>query len=306
MAPNRTSPVAAVNATAGVIPRYAVVEPTGGVDADGRVQVGKATRANGVAVLFNGPVPVAAGAAFDALPPTPAAVAGVSTGDGGADPGDLPLAAGATLGTKVGDWFLRAAQTGFRAVAPPTLGAVQVVLDGTGGGGAAAGVFVKLTAQGTTADAVKFAFAQWAVNATGPVVVPGGIAGTVAAGYARDIGGISYAGLVGTYQYATPNPLAPGTWLFDAKLCSTFEAVTAESISNCDITITYTTFQILPQPKATVALSTRTTTISVPSVCQTVLTDVTVTMSCVANAPVATVTKTFAKVSVLACGVVCP
>ena len=129
MATSRFTPVVAVNASAGVIPRYAVVEPTGGVDVDGNIQVGKPTRANGVAVLFNGPVSVPVGGVFSAWPPTPAAVAGVSLGDGGADPGDLPLAAGAAMGTRAGDWFLRAGQSGFRSVAPPTLGAVQVVLD---------------------------------------------------------------------------------------------------------------------------------------------------------------------------------
>ena len=118
-----------VNQSGATVPAYAAVEPTGGVDADGRLQVVKPTRSNSVAVLFNGPLTVAAGGLFGAAPPTPAAVAGVSVGDGGADPGDLPLAAGAAMGTRAGDWFLRAGQAGFRAVAPPTLGAVQVIPD---------------------------------------------------------------------------------------------------------------------------------------------------------------------------------
>ena len=157
------APTFAVNAGTETIPAFAVVEPDGSADAGGRVGVRKCTRANGSAVFFNGPLAVVAGGFFGALPPSPTAVAGL-------DPLDLPLAAGAQLGTRPGQWFLKPGQTGFRAVAPPTLGAVLVAFEPAA---AAAGFYASLTGSGS-----PYSFAEVAGPAVGSAAVAGGRTGT--------------------------------------------------------------------------------------------------------------------------------
>lgn len=287
-----------VNNSTEPVPPRGVMVPDGTVDAEGRLGVGKPAAADLTAVLFNGPTQLAPGAAGQGFHPHPRAVAS-------ADLADLPLAAGAVrLGTRAGDWRLRPGGTGFVAVTPVYAGDLTVIPESAAA--VPAGFFVKLAAKGTTTgQTTRYSWAEWAVDSSGSVVVPGGRSGALTVGFAEDIGGVADPLLVGTFQYLTPNPLRPGAYLFDAKLCSTFEAVTNETISGCTVSITYTTFQLLPQPKTTVALSTRTTTITIPSACVEVVTNVTGSIACVSGAPVLTLTQTKDKVRVLDCGT-CP
>ena len=288
MATERFSPVGAVNASGAEVPRYAAVEPTGGVDADGRLQVAKATRSNSVAVLFNGPTPVPDGGRFDAWPPTPAAVAGVSVGDGGADPGDLPLAAGAAMGTRAGDWFLRAGQAGFRAVAPPTLGAVQVVTDPVGDAG---GFYAALSGASS-----PYGFAEVAGPAVGSATVVGGRTGTANA-YEQLTGltGIPAGTVVWMYAGTTAQP-----YRFNCIAVTAGTGVLEAGSAACTVrgqrgVVAYVSARNLCG--VATALPSL-TDYAIPSTCVDMVTGGSI--ACVSGAPVLTLTTT--KVRVLACG----
>lgn len=123
---------------------------------------------------------------------------------------------------------------------------------------------------------------------------------------AREVNGLTAT--TGTVVWMTLDPFRRG-WVFVLGTAGTadydIEAVTdvAISIALCVVTLTVTLTRFRPGVASVNRVVTRTATI--PSTCQQILTDVTVTMACVSNAPVATVTKTFSTVRVLACGA-CP
>jgi hypothetical protein len=96
---------AVYNGTGEVIPPGAAVEPTGQIDADGRIVVRKPTADSILSVLINKLAKIDAGGVGLAASPYPACTFAVHASD---TPGDR-----ASVGTKAGDWYLRTGQKGF-------------------------------------------------------------------------------------------------------------------------------------------------------------------------------------------------
>jgi hypothetical protein len=122
------------NDTSDTIPEWAWLELTGSLTADGAAKVRKATR-GGLAGLVNGPVPLAPGDQGDAYPPW-------SDGIRLAVHASDTVTASDTLGPKIGDWYCRVGQPGFRPVGPAFAGLVPVVAES---GGVTSGMLVAMS-----------------------------------------------------------------------------------------------------------------------------------------------------------------
>lgn len=99
---------AVFNDSGEVIPPGAAVEPTGQIDAQGRVKVRKPTADSVLSVLLNSLAKIDVDGVGLASSPYPACTFAVHLSD---TPGDR-----AEVGTKAGDWYLRTGQKGFVCV----------------------------------------------------------------------------------------------------------------------------------------------------------------------------------------------